>query len=154
MSYSLSESPWSANIMRQALSIPRNLQGASSLRTVKFKLHMSHTDSPLLEWHWQFAVGLMNDVAKAVPAIDCCSFLITLAGYYPLKRLEAANWQTLDHALQQFKGLRRIPIGISNSSPFEWRKADQKKTNQALHDVFASMLPAWKTKGILLPLEA
>ena len=140
--------------MRQGLNIPHNLQGASALRTVKFKLHMSHEDVALLEWHWQFVLGLMSDTAKTVPDVDCCVFLITIAGYYPLKRLEAANWQALDRALQQFKSLKRICVGTSNSSPFDWRNAEQKKTTQALHGVFGNMLPAWKTKGILLPLAA
>ena len=139
--------------MRQALNIPHALQGASSLRTMRFKLHMSHEEVPLLEWHWQFVLGLIADVAKTVPEIECCVFLITLAGYYPIKRLEAANWAALDRTLQQIKGLRRIVVGNSNSSPFDWRNAEQKKRTQALHGVFANMLPAWKTKGVLFPLE-
>lgn len=139
--------------MRQALNIPHNLQGALSLRTMRFKLHMSHEDTPLLQWHWQFVVGLMGDVAKTVLDVDCCVFLITLAGYYPLKRLEAANWQALDRTLQQFKNLRRILVGTSNSSPFDWRNAEQKKTTLALHGLFAGMLPAWKTKCLLHPLQ-
>ena len=140
--------------MRQALNITRNLQNATSLRTMRFKLHMSRDNVPLLEWHWRFVLGLMGDAAKTVPDIDSCVFLITIAGYCPLKRLEAANWQALDRALQQFRSLRRVLIGTSNSSPFDWWNTEQKKTAQALHGVFASMLPTWKAKGVLLPLEA
>lgn len=140
--------------MRQALNIPHNLQGASSLRTMRFKLHMSHEDVPLLEWHWQFVLGLIGDAAQTVPDMNCCVFLITVAGYYPLRRLEAANWQALDRGLHQFKNLRRILVGTNNSSPFDWRNAEQRKTAQALHGVFANMLPAWKMKGILYPLGA
>ncbi|KAI0087184.1 hypothetical protein BDY19DRAFT_956574 [Irpex rosettiformis] len=142
-----------ANTMIQALDIIHNLQDASALQTVNFKLHMSHDDIPLLEWHWQFTLGFINEVAKVAPNIASCTFIVTLAGYYPLKTLETANWQTLDKALKQLPNLRSIRIGARNSSPFDWTKADQKKTNQALHDVFANMLPEWKAKGALSALE-
>ncbi|KAI0343850.1 hypothetical protein BDW22DRAFT_1356426 [Trametopsis cervina] len=139
--------------MCQALDISRNLEGASHLQTMTFKLHMSHQDDPLLEWHWQFVLGLIGEVAKVAPAITSCAFVITLAGYYPFKALEAANWQSLDSVLKRMPNLRRIYVGARNSSPFDWSKADQKKTNKALQDVFAGMLPDWKAKSALFPLE-
>ncbi|KAI0700284.1 hypothetical protein BC835DRAFT_1412089 [Cytidiella melzeri] len=142
-----------ASVMCQALNLSHNLRDASALHTMNFKLHMSHEDIPLLDWHWQFVRGLINDAAEVAPNITSCAFMVTLAGYYPLKTLEAASWQTLGQGLKQLPNLRSIYVGARNSSPFDWSKADQKKTNQALHDVFANMLPEWKAKGALFPLE-
>ena len=144
-----------ANTMIQALNPSYNLEDASALHTVNFKLHMSHDDIPLLDWHWQFVLGLINEVSKVAPNVTSCAFIVTLAGYYPLKTLESANWQSLNKALKQLPNLRSIRVGARNSSPFDWTnlKADQKKTNQALHDVFANMLPDWAAKGVLAALE-
>lgn len=139
--------------MRQALNIPGNLRDANGLRTLRFKLHMSAEDGPLLNWHWQFVVGLMNDAVKTLPNVDHIIFLVSLSGYYPLKRLEAANWHTLEKALKQFQGLRRIQVGTGNSLPFGRGVMDRKKVNQALHDVFGNMLPAFKVKGLLSPVQ-
>jgi hypothetical protein len=139
--------------MHQALNLSDNLQGASTLRTMNFKLHMSHEDIPILDWHWKFVLGLVSDAAKVAPNITSCAFMVTLAGYYPLKALETANWQNLDKGLKQMPNLRRIYVGACNSSPFDWSKADQKRRNQALNDVFANMLPDWKAKGAIFPLE-
>lgn len=132
----------------EAVNIPANLSGCSSLHTLRFWVPMSDGMGTIGTWHWRFVFAVLTDAVAHLPNIENIVLCISL-GKDPARALaytREVDWSGLEMLLRKLPRLSYVGLGTPGP---QRRSKETRGTDEKLWRIAKRRMPVLYANRVL-----